>query len=95
MAEEAMQKIKILGLETTATSQDLVAGFQQLIGPAAAAGLTMQQTLDFTMSMVQSLGAIGIPLTSFSAEARIPSGRHDYPNAGQARYDPRYHWRDG
>ena len=38
MAEEAMQKIKILGLETTATSQDLVAGFQQLIGPAAALG---------------------------------------------------------
>ena len=38
MAEDAMQKIKILGLETTATSQDLVAGFQQLIGPAAALG---------------------------------------------------------
>lgn len=70
LAEEAMSRIKIMGLETTATSQDLVAGFQQLIGPAAAAGLTMQQTLDFTMSMVQSLGAIGIPFNQLSAEAR-------------------------
>lgn len=70
MAEEAMNRIKIMGLETTATSQDLVAGFQQLIGPAAAAGLTMKQTLDFTMSMVQSLGAIGIPFNQLSAEAR-------------------------
>lgn len=70
MAEEAMARIKIMGLETTATSQDLVAGFQQLIGPASAAGLTMQQTLDFTMSMVQSLGAIGIPFNQLSAEAR-------------------------
>ncbi len=70
LAEEAMSRIKIMGLETTATSQDLVAGFQQLIGPAAAAGLTMKQTLDFTMSMVQSLGAIGIPFNQLSAEAR-------------------------
>lgn len=70
MAEDAMSRIKIMGLETTATSQDLVAGFQQLIGPASAAGLTMQQTLDFTMSMVQSLGAIGIPFNQLSAEAR-------------------------
>ncbi len=70
MAEEAMARIKIMGLETTATSQDLVAGFQQLIGPASAAGLTMKQTLDFTMSMVQSLGAIGIPFNQLSAEAR-------------------------
>lgn len=70
MAEDAMSRIKIMGLETTATSQDLVAGFQQLIGPASAAGLTMKQTLDFTMSMVQSLGAIGIPFNQLSAEAR-------------------------
>ena len=70
MAGEAMNRIKLMGLETTATSQELVAGFQQLVGPAAAAGLSMQQTLDFTMSMVQSLGAIGIPFNQLSAEAR-------------------------
>ena len=70
LAEQAMNRIKIMGLETTATTDDLVAGFQQLIGPAAAAGLSMEQTLQFTTSMVQSLGAIGIPFNQLSAEAR-------------------------
>lgn len=70
LAEQAMNRIKIMGLETTATTEDLVAGFQQLIGPAAAAGLSMEQTLKFTTSMVQSLGAIGIPFNQLSAEAR-------------------------
>lgn len=70
LAEQAMNRIKIMGLETTATTDDLVAGFQQLIGPAAAAGLSMEQTLRFTTSMVQSLGAIGIPFNQLSAEAR-------------------------
>lgn len=70
LAEEAMNRIKIMGLETTATTEDLVAGFQQLIGPASAAGLTMEQTLSFTTQMVQALGAIGIPFNQLSAEAR-------------------------
>ena len=70
LAEQAMNRIKIMGLETIATTDDLVAGFQQLIGPAAAAGLSMEQTLQFTTSMVQSLGAIGIPFNQLSAEAR-------------------------
>lgn len=70
LAEEAMNRIKIMGLETTATTEDLVAGFQQLVGPASAAGLTMEQTLSFTTQMVQALGAIGIPFNQLSAEAR-------------------------
>ena len=70
LAEQAMNRIKIMGLETTATTEDLVAGFQQLTGPAAAAGLSMEQTLKFTTSMVQALGAIGIPFNQLSAEAR-------------------------
>ena len=70
ISEQAMNRIKIMGLETTATTEELVAGFQQLIGPASAAGLNMEQTLSFTTQMVQALGAIGIPFNQLSAEAR-------------------------
>lgn len=70
ISEQAMNRIKIMGLESTATTEELVAGFQQLIGPASAAGLNMEQTLSFTTQMVQALGAIGIPFNQLSAEAR-------------------------
>lgn len=70
LASGAMERIKIMGLETTATTAQLVEGFQALIGPAAAVGMTMQQTEKFTLDMVQALGAMGIPLNQLSAEAR-------------------------
>lgn len=70
VAERSMKRIQIMGLETTATTNDLVAGFQSLIGPAAAVGMTLEQTEAFTMSMVQALGALGIPLNQLSAEGR-------------------------
>lgn len=70
LAEQSMRRIQVMGLETTATTDQLVEGFQALIGPASAVGMTLEQTADFTLSVVQSLGALGIPLNQLSAEAR-------------------------
>lgn len=65
-----MNNIRIMGLETTATTSDLVAGFQAMIAPATAVGMTMEQTQEFTLNMVKALGAMGIPLNQLSAEGR-------------------------
>ena len=70
ISEQAMNRMKIMGLETTATTGELVAGFQQLVGPASAAGLNMEQTLSFTTQMAKALDAIGIPFNQLSAEGR-------------------------
>lgn len=65
-----MNNVRIMGLETTATTSDLVAGFQSMIAPATAVGMTMEQTQEFTLNMVKALGAMGIPLNQLSAEGR-------------------------
>ena len=70
VSDQIMNRVRIMGLETTATTQDLVAGFQSMIGPATAVGFTMEQTQDFTLNMVKALGAMGIPLNQLSAEGR-------------------------
>lgn len=70
VASEVMRDIQVAGLETTATTQELVAGFQQLLGPASEAGLTMRQTRDFTVQMVQAMGALGVQMNQLSAEGR-------------------------
>ncbi len=70
LAETIMRRIQVMGLETTATTQQLVEGYQALVGPASAVGMTLEQTADFTLSVVQALGALGIPLNQLSAEAR-------------------------
>jgi hypothetical protein len=70
IATDLMKQLQIAGLETTATTQELVAGFQTFIGPATAAGLSLKQTKDFTVMMVQALGAMGIEMNQLSAEGR-------------------------
>ncbi|MBF0555041.1 MAG: hypothetical protein HQK96_10885 [Nitrospirae bacterium] len=70
ISTDLMKQLQIAGLETTATTQELVAAFQSYIGPATAAGLNMKQTKEFTLLMVQGLGALGIEMNQLSAEGR-------------------------
>lgn len=70
ISDQIMNRVRIMGLETTATTGELVAGFQSMIAPATAVGMTMEQTQDFTLNMVKALGAMGIPLNQLSAEGR-------------------------
>ena len=70
IAAELMKEIQIAGLETVATTEELVSGFQVMLGPAAEAGLTLSQTKDVTVSIVQAMGAMGINMNQLSAEGR-------------------------
>lgn len=70
LAKGIMRQIQIAGLETTATTTQLVRGFQALLGPASAVGFSLDQTQKFVLAMVQSMGALGIEFNQISAEGR-------------------------
>lgn len=70
IARDLMEEIQIAGLKTVATTQELVEGFQALLGPASSAGLTMKETKDVTVAIVQAMGALGVEMNQLSAEGR-------------------------
>ncbi|GAB6036123.1 hypothetical protein JCM15519_06820 [Fundidesulfovibrio butyratiphilus] len=70
ISRDLMKDIQRMGLETTATTQQLVDGFQALVGPATSAGLTLDQAKDTMVGIVQAFAALKIPMEQLSAEAR-------------------------
>lgn len=70
VAAQQMQQLKIAGLETTATTQDLVNAFQQGLAPGLAAGMDVNQVRRFTVAMTQAAGALGLPMNQLGEEVR-------------------------
>lgn len=68
VAAQMMKRIQILGLETTATTQDLVQGVQSVIGPALQAGMRLEQIPDFAVAAAQAMQTMGIPLQQMRTE---------------------------
>lgn len=70
ISEQAMNRLRIASLETSATTEDLASGFRQLLGPATAAGLDMERTLALVTRTAQAADALGVPFSQLSAETR-------------------------
>jgi len=70
VAAEQMQQLKVAGLETTATTQQLTAAFQQGLAPGLAAGLNVDQVRRFTVAMTQAAGALDMPMNQLGEEVR-------------------------
>ena len=70
LAEGQMQKLRIAGLETAATTTQLVEAFQQAIGPGLAAGLGLDEVRTITVQIVQAAGALGVPMNQVAQEVR-------------------------
>lgn len=68
IAAQMMKRIQILGLETTATTQELVQGVQTIIGPALQAGMQLEQIPDFALRAAQAMQTMGIPLQQMRTE---------------------------
>lgn len=68
VAADMMKRIQVLGLETTATTQELVEGVQSVMGPALQAGLNLQQIPDFALNAAQAMQTMGIPLQQMRTE---------------------------
>ena len=68
VAEELMKRIQQLGLETTATTQELVTGFQAIIAPALKAGYALEEIPELATRAAQAMGAFQIPIQQMRTE---------------------------
>lgn len=70
LSEDQMRKLRIAGLETAATTTELVDAYQSAIGPGLAAGLNLDQVRSVTIQLTQAAGALGVPYNQLSQEIR-------------------------
>lgn len=78
MAADLMKEIQRLGLETTATTQELVQGVQNVMGSALQAGLKLEQIPRFAVAGAQAMQTLGIPLEQMRTELdALLTGRID------------------
>lgn len=70
MSKEQMFQLRVAGLETAATTSQLVEAFQQAVGPGLAAGLGLDQIRQVTIQLVQAASAIGVPMDQLGQEVR-------------------------
>lgn len=68
VAEKLMERIQVLGLETVATTQDLVEGVQGIIAPATRVGIALEKVPDLAVNVAQAMGAMQIPLQQMRTE---------------------------
>jgi hypothetical protein len=69
-AEDQMAKLRVEGLRTIATVDQLAQAFQQSIGPGLQAGLTLDQLRKFTVDLTIAAGALGLPMNQLNEEVR-------------------------
>lgn len=70
ISDEQVQKLRISGLQTAATTEQLTAAFQDAVGPGLAAKLTFDQIRQLTVLTVQAAGAMGVPMSQLNQEIR-------------------------
>lgn len=70
LAEDQVQKLRVAGLETAATSRQLVEAFQSAVGPGIAAGLNLDEIRTLTIQITQAAGALNVPFDQLSQEIR-------------------------
>ena len=78
IAADMMKEIQRLGLETTATTQELMQGVQNVMGSALQAGLKLEQIPRFAVAGAQAMQTLGIPLEQMRTELdALLTGRID------------------
>lgn len=70
LATDQVNKLRIAGLQTTATTEELVVAFQQAVGVGLRWGLTLDQIRGLTIQMSQAAGALGLPMNQLNEEVR-------------------------
>lgn len=70
LSKQQMFQLRIAGLETAATTTQLVEAFQQAVGPGLNAGLGLDEVRQVTIQIVQAAGALGVPMNQIAQEVR-------------------------
>lgn len=76
ISKEQMDKLRVAGIQTSATFTQLVGAYQQAIGAGSSAGLNLDEILKLTVNITQAAGALGVPMEQLNQEVRsILSGQ--------------------
>lgn len=70
LAVDQVKKLRVAGIQTAATTQELVDAFQQATGAGIAAGLSLDEIRQVTIRLAQAAGALGIPYRQLNEEIR-------------------------
>ncbi len=70
LSADQMQKLKIAGLETVATTEQLVVAYQQAVGVGLSVGMNLDQIREVTIKITQAAAALGLPMNQLSEEVR-------------------------
>lgn len=70
LAGEQLNKLRIAGIQTAATTEDLVTAFEEAVGAGVAVGLTLDQIRNFTVQVAQAASAINLPSNQLQQETR-------------------------
>lgn len=70
MSDEQIKKLRISGLQTAATTEQLVSAYQDAIGGGLRAGMSLDQIRELTVQTVQAAGAMGVPMNQLNQEIR-------------------------
>ena len=63
-------QLRIAGLATVATTEQLVEAYQQAVGPLTRAGVQLEDVRRLTIGIVQAAGALGMPMFQINEEVR-------------------------
>jgi hypothetical protein len=70
MGDEQIKKLRISGLQTAATTEQLVSAYQDAVGGGLRAGMSLDQIRVLTVQTVQAAGAMGVPMNQLNQEIR-------------------------
>jgi hypothetical protein len=69
-AERQVSKLRVAGLQTASTTDELVQAYQSAVAAGIAAGLNLDEIRKVTVQIVQAAGAIGLPMQQLEQEVR-------------------------
>ena len=70
MGDDQIQKLRISGLQTAATTEQLTSAYQDAVGGGLRAGMSLDQIRKLTVQTVQAAGAMGVPMNQLNQEIR-------------------------
>ncbi len=70
LAADQLDKLRVAGIQTAATTEELVTAFQEAVGAGLAVGLTLDQIRQFTVQVAQAASTINLPFNQLNQEVR-------------------------
>jgi hypothetical protein len=70
LAKDQLDKLRIAGIQTAATTEELVTAFQEAVGAGLNVGLTLDQIRKYSVLVAQAASAIHLPMNQLQQETR-------------------------